>query len=116
MDDLVKELLTRKQLACRQNGRLGGLAKARNYWERYWENYIQPSPKVVACRLNGRKGGWATARKYGGDLIYRRAQMGGRAVLAKYGKQHFVQMRKKQLQATKETKDEFAFTASSEAI
>jgi hypothetical protein len=101
MDDIITEDimegiaqgLTRKQIAARRNGRLGGLAKSRNYWAS-----IQISPKLLSCKINGQKGGWAAARKYGGPFCRERAQKGGLAVLARYGREHYVRLRSLQLE------------------
>ena len=92
MEDIGAASLSRKQIAARKNGSLGGLAKSRNYWAQ-----IQSSPKQLACSINGRKGGWATARKYGGPFCRKRAHKGGMAVLQKYGRAHFARLRNLQL-------------------
>jgi general stress protein YciG len=51
--------------------------------------------RLASARENGRVGGEARADRYDGDVLSEWASRGGQAVLAKYGREYFVQLRKR---------------------
>jgi hypothetical protein len=52
-------------------------------------------PRRDAARENGRLGGFRRAEYYDTEILSEWAANGGRAVLAKYGRDHFVELRKR---------------------
>jgi len=53
--------------------------------------------RVIAARENGRQGGLARARNFDEDILSLMASTGGKAVLEKYGREYFVQLRKRRM-------------------
>jgi hypothetical protein len=53
------------------------------------------SRRVIAARENGSEGGRKRASVYSGDVLSGWASHGGKAVLAKYGREYFAELRKR---------------------
>jgi len=51
--------------------------------------------RIIAARENGREGGFVRASRYEGIIRSEWASWGGKAVLEKYGREHFVEMGKR---------------------
>ena len=54
-----------------------------------------PTLRAIASTLNGGYGGQARARRYESVILSEWASKGGKAVLEKYGREHFVELRKR---------------------
>jgi hypothetical protein len=55
---------------------------------------IQLTNRVIACRENGSLGGEARAARYEPIILQEWGAKGGRAILEKYGREHFIKIRK----------------------
>jgi hypothetical protein len=59
--------------------------------------------QIAAARLNGSYGGEARADRHDGAVLSEWASRGGEAVLAKYGREYFVELRKRRTNYPKDT-------------
>jgi hypothetical protein len=51
--------------------------------------------RAIAARENGRGGGYGRASRYSGEVLSEWASSGGNAVLLKYGREYFAELRKR---------------------
>jgi hypothetical protein len=59
------------------------------------ESTSPSNSRTIAARENGREGGFGRASRYSGEVLSEWASSGGNAVLLKYGREYFSELRKR---------------------